>query len=481
MVKFILRIQFQTYQPISIALKMLLLDKCSFGRCLFGRYTIQNGLYGKPACPWLLSLLSDIWVVRKTGMSLIVIVTFRYLGCTENRHVPDCYRYFHISGLYGKPACPWLLSWLSDIWVVRKTRMSLVVIVTFRYLPKAADAVHVTMFSGIALVIYVFCAPIQATYYSAVRKGLTEVPRNIPCHATQLNLLRNAITRIENDTFPCHNKLRTIYLAYNDLVYVDRDAFQFCFELNELIMSRNPRLQQLPPTFGPNTANMTRLLMQYFNLQSLPEAYFRQFKSLQSLAIADMGINGALDNNVLNGLTNVRRLVTGCCSSIPNMTGHLPRLELLIFSGLPKDRIPDENMYGLHMSTVTIQKPCSHRPIPVFEGAVRLEYIVASKCKVTELPDFSKHRSLKEFKVNTARFQCNPKCCWMLYENITADGLNWIPSITCYGPPELSGFQIANISTLQARCFESKSIYLTRHVLLKKTHPASNYKNQITP
>ena len=136
------------------------------------------------------------------------------------------------------------------------------------------------------------------------------------------------------------------------------------------------------------------------------------------------------------------------------MTGQLPALEKLVFRGLHKERIPEENMYGLHMVRILIKTPCPY--ILVFEGAVRLESVDASQCQVIELPDLSQHRALKNFSVNTALFQCNPKCWWMLYEDLSVEGLDWIPTITCKGPLNLTGYQISNTSTLQARCFESK-------------------------
>ena len=267
-----------------------------------------------------------------------------------------------------------------------------------------------------------------------------------------------------------------ITLANNNLIYIDRDAFQFCFSLQNLALGKNSRLQELPPSFGPNTANMLNLFLACLNLQSLPGEFFAQFESLNRLSIRKWGINGALDNDVLNGLPNLSIFITGCCSSIPNMTGHLPRLEELVIAGLPEDRIPEENMYGLHMLRVIIQTPCLY--VPVFEGAARLESIDASQCEVTELPDLSQHRALKEVKVNTAHFQCNSKCCWMSYEDISAEGLDWIPAITCNGPPNLGGYQIANITTLQARCFESKSIHW-KYVCISNNKPLSAKSNHL--
>ena len=351
------------------------------------------------------------------------------------------------------------------------------VFVNFRHFYNTLDDMNASVSLLIVLVICWFHVSTYAQYNAADR-GLTEVPNDIPCHVRSISLQRNRILRIEADSFPCHAHVIHINIARNDLIYIDRDAFQFCGSLQVLMMGLNARLQQLPPSFGPNTANMLRLYIQFLNLQSLPDAYFKQFESLEELAITDWGLTGALNNDVLNGLSRLRLLGNGCCSSIPNMTGHLPRLEDLFFDGLPEDRIPEENIYGLHMLRVTIRTPCSYRYIPVFEGAVRLESVDASQCEVTELPDVSQHRALKEFKANTAQFQCNPKCCWMLYENITAEGLAWIPSITCNGPPNLAGHQIANISTLQARCFESELIWWIWHVRIKMMH-TNYYPNPI--
>ena len=295
--------------------------------------------------------------------------------------------------------------------------------------------------------------PVQ---FVSIGAGLVDVPRDIPCNVNRIVLHDNAISQIEADSFPCQTNTTEIHLARNPLTYIDPGAFQFCFSLAKLILGKHPDLSQLPPSFGPNTGNMEALWMLDIGLQSLPKAFFAQFKSLLQLGIAKWGLKGPIGNDVLNGLSKLRVLRTGCCSSIPNMTGHLPSLDELHFSGLPEDRIPDENLNGLHMSHVLILKQCTY--IPAFEGAVRLQAVDA-RCSVVELPDFCKHYAMKEFKVDTTQFQCNPHCCWMLFEDLSAAGLAWIPNITCQGPALLSGKRIADISATQARCFESKSLH----------------------
>ena len=141
----------------------------------------------------------------------------------------------------------------------------------------------------------------------------------------------------------------------NDLIYLDCDDFQVCYSFQSICLGKNPRLHQLPPSFGPNTANMLRLFIKFLNLQSLPVAFFRQFETLNGLVISAWVINGAFDNDVLNVLPSVNIFATGGCSTILNVTGHLPRLKELIVDGLPDYYIPDENMYGLHVWRVKIK------------------------------------------------------------------------------------------------------------------------------
>ena len=106
---------------------------------------------------------------------------------------------------------------------------------------------------------------------------------------------------------------------------------------------------------------------------------------------------------------------------------------------------------------MSLLKTCSY--IPSTEGSVQLQTTDAKECCVEELPDSSKRDALKVFDINTTQFQCIPKCCWMLFEDLSVTGLTWVPNITCQGPVVLSSMNISDISTLQARCFESKSLH----------------------
>ena len=331
--------------------------------------------------------------------------------------------------------------------------------VILRFSPIMVDRDNDIRLHVLLFVIFWFNAPskTEGLNFIRIRAGLVNVPRYIPCNVTNVILSNNAISRIESDSFPCQGIMIKVKLSNNALVYIDPDAFQLCFALTALILSQNPGLSHLPPSFGPNTRNMDNLWMLNINLQSLPNDFFLQFKSLRNLGIVNWGLDGPLGNAVFNGLSKLKLLRTGCCSSIPNMTDHLPNLEELHFYGLPEDRIPDENLKGLHMWNVRIKRPCTY--VPAFEGATRLQTVVASGCAVEELPDLSKHDTLTRFVVDTTPFQCNPNCCWMLFEDLSAEGLAWVPNIACQAPSVLSGKKISDISTLQARCFESKPLH----------------------
>ena len=285
--------------------------------------------------------------------------------------------------------------------------------------------------------------------YSRMRKGLTEIPSDIPCNVQRILLWINAISRIEANSFPCQTEVQLIDLRFNSLVYIDADAFQFCSSLLKIYLTGNEHLTQLPPSFGPNSANMEDLWLRNLNLNTFPNGFCLHFESLLILTIS---VAGSLDNDALKGLSSLIRLNIGR-HIVPNMTGHLPRLEKFIFD-LPEIYVPAENVYGLQMLDVEFWKPWTY--IPAFDGAMRLQKVDAADSLVEELPDLSQHHGLKELKVDTSQFQCNPKCCWMLFEDISAEGLAGIPNITCQGPPDLFGRKISNISTLDARCFESK-------------------------
>ena len=165
----------------------------------------------------------------------------------------------------------------------------------------------------LVLIILFICrshTPAQGKYiYNGRGKGLTEIPKDIQCEALLIRLENNFISRIEDGAFPCHGNIERLKLSNNDVIYIAPGAFQFCFSLKVIWLNKNRRLQQLPPSFGPTTPNITRLFCNDLNIMSLPDGYFRRFKSLDKLYIVNWGINAPSDNAVLKGLPSLRRVL----------------------------------------------------------------------------------------------------------------------------------------------------------------------------
>ena len=135
--------------------------------------------------------------------------------------------------------------------------------------------------------------------------GLTEVPTNIPCTLNgNLDLRDNSITRIEADSFACLDKIYTLDLGYNELTYIAPGAFDPMLILTTVRLRRNRDLPELPPHYGPNTADMEYLFIQFINLQVIPpDSYFHQMPKLETLAI---GID--LNNDFFDGWTALWQL-----------------------------------------------------------------------------------------------------------------------------------------------------------------------------
>ena len=107
--------------------------------------------------------------------------------------------------------------------------------------------------------------------------GLTEIPTGIlpPCHINgELNILNNLITRIENDSFKCLNKVDTLFIGSNLITYIAPGAFDPMVSLIHVGLTGNKDLAELPPHYGPNTVNMIGLYIADINLQIIPPGLY---------------------------------------------------------------------------------------------------------------------------------------------------------------------------------------------------------------
>ena len=198
--------------------------------------------------------------------------------------------------------------------------------------------------------------------------GLTEIPTNIPCTLVgNLDFRNNLITRIKTNSFFCLHEITTD-ISYNNIIYIAPGAFDQLRSLEMVRLKGNQDLPELPPHYGPNTANMKTLFIQHINPQIIPTgSYFDQMPTLQTLAIGtDLG------NDFFDGWTSLRNLYF-YGNIAPNFTGRTPNVERIEIKNkaMSTKNMPSENVVGLtKLKGFNIR---SSDMLPLFEGAVTLE------------------------------------------------------------------------------------------------------------
>ena len=146
----------------------------------------------------------------------------------------------------------------------------------------------------------------------------------------ELNLSRNAITRLDDQSFHGNGKLTYLWLHSNDITNVHSGAFEGLSKLRALSLSRNElvelpeatfadltalehlwlyrnRLTDLPAGLFSGLSNLTTLSLSGNQLTSLPEGLFSDLAALEQLWLLDNGITG-ISSDTFEGLSNVLSL-----------------------------------------------------------------------------------------------------------------------------------------------------------------------------
>ena len=340
----------------------------------------------------------------------------------------------------------------------------------YRYTFQSSRCLVVTLFTDIMVLVqhrlswFILLQPalilnaVSAVDYSTLgvsdgwlmNRSLTEVPTNIPCTLSgNLDLRDNFITRIEVTDFACLDKIDTLDVGYNQLTYIAPGAFDPMLTLITVRLRGNYDLSTLPPDYGPNTANMMYLFIQFLDLQPIPpDSYFDQMPKLEVLAI-DID----LCNDFFNGWTHLRILNT-YGNLAPNFTGRTPNIEqIFINKAFPAKNIPSENVVGL--TKLERFKIVGCDKLPLFKESVALSHLEVDSCHITSLPDYRHLVSLLTFEPDTSRFHCDMQSCWMRFEPISNTELaTVVQNIVCHGPDKFKGLPMSDLSPVQLRCFE---------------------------
>ena len=289
-----------------------------------------------------------------------------------------------------------------------------------------------------------------AISFDFTNRGLTSVPRVLPCDSKWLWLSDNRIRRLEDWSFQCLIDLEYLAVDKNNLIFINPTAFDPLRSLRYLSFRDNPDLTQLPPSFGPNTANMLGV---YVGGNGIPDAPINFMQNMTSL----IGVHYSfkISNEFFNGCDHLNT-VWHKGPSAPNLTDRTPVLKYLWVSGVSSGFLPNENVRGLsRLMKVDINLPCGN--IPVFEGATSLTTINATPCKVQSVPSLIHLPALQLLSFSTAIFECDQGCWWILLEDISSHAaLSWLNTIVCKGPDNVKGQTISELSPVQTRCFQSE-------------------------
>ena len=188
----------------------------------------------------------------------------------------------------------------------------------------------------------------------------------------ELNLSRNAITRLDDQSFHGNGELAFLWLHSNDITNVHSGAFEGLSELQALSLSRNQltelpeatladltalehlwlyrnRLTDLPAGLFSGLSSLRTLSLSGNQLTSVPDGLFSDLAALEQLWLLDNGIT-AIASGTFEGLSSVLSLsLSGNqLTSLPNRSfSDTPNLEALWLYGNGISEIASNAFEGL--------------------------------------------------------------------------------------------------------------------------------------
>ncbi|XP_039283306.1 protein slit [Nilaparvata lugens] len=135
------------------------------------------------------------------------------------------------------------------------------------------------------------CACIGLTV-DCSKRGLTQVPRNLPIDAERVDLQGNNLTVIFEHDFEGMANLRILHLMDNQLHTIERGSFQYMKAMERLKLNNN-HLRHLPDLLFGNMPHLIRLDLSHNKLQMIGRKTLRGIPALKTLQ---------LDNNHLTCL-----------------------------------------------------------------------------------------------------------------------------------------------------------------------------------
>ena len=346
-------------------------------------------------------------------------------------------------------------SWLIVIlFALRFSNMTLQLIAGFYYLGNGIY--HNALFRLISVLCLMCIQPCLGVRLNLYKQDpiLTAVPAGLATNITDLSLRGNEISELGADNFTGLSSVVIIDLTGNRIAHIDNHAFLSCVALSDLRLGSN-RLTSMPSTFGPNTPYMSSLFIGQ-NPCVIDNSYFRQFRSLQTLHMADVGMREFPDD-FFTGLISLETLLISHTKA-PNLTEKTVSLDNFKFNHHIGSSFPDENFLNLrNLRKVVIFWGDHMTSVPRFLGATGLQEIELLSFTVDSIPDLSHLTSLSKLLFTPTKVICDHRLCWTLFESFTFS-LSWLDRPGCFSPQKFRFRSIYSISKLELSCFDSKFI-----------------------
>uniref|UniRef100_A0A3P8WYX9 Slit homolog 1b (Drosophila) n=1 Tax=Cynoglossus semilaevis TaxID=244447 RepID=A0A3P8WYX9_CYNSE len=157
--------------------------------------------------------------------------------------------------------------------------------------------------------------------------GIHAVPKNIPKAAERLDLNGNNLTIITKTDFSGLKHLRVLHLMENQIVNIERGAFDDLRELERLRLNKN-RLNHIPELLFQKNEALARLDLSENVIQAVPRRAFRGATELKNLQL-DKNHISCIEEGAFRALRSLEVLTlnNNNISSIPvSSFNHMPKL-----------------------------------------------------------------------------------------------------------------------------------------------------------
>ena len=178
------------------------------------------------------------------------------------------------------------------------------------------------------------------------QRDLIEIPSNISADVTTLNLESNKIKGVNATVLMAFQELIVLKLAYNEIHYIDEEAFDNNPKLRELHLKNN-RIDSMTSSFGAAHSSLKTInLWGALTQEGTRTSNFSRCVNLQILVLAH-NIYPTLDVSILPHKLQVLTIKSAYLAEFPDLAHKVPSLKKLELQSNSISSIPAKRLEGL--------------------------------------------------------------------------------------------------------------------------------------